>query len=203
MNEKFLFDFSKSNVISKKFRTYIRQQNERHEIYRRIQISIIFSIVIKKKFFYIKIMKNKSNFFSKNSYAKWNQYVWKIKNQFDMNQMNDTLKKHFVTTNKIKFFVVIFLKKILTHNYYELLKFATIKIQHIFERNTWTFLKKTSKKFSSKKRTISKNIVITNNELINQYEIIMFIELFCVQIFIQTWNFRQQSNYKISFWISF
>ena len=57
-------------LISKKFRTYIRQQHKRHEIYRRIQISITFSIVIKKKFFYIKIMKNKSNLISKNNYAK-------------------------------------------------------------------------------------------------------------------------------------
>ena len=70
LSEKFLLDFSKSNVISKEFRTYIRQQHERHEIYRRIQISIISSIVIKKKFFYIKIMRNKSNLFSKKNYAK-------------------------------------------------------------------------------------------------------------------------------------
>ena len=111
LSEKLLLDLSESDVTSKEFRTYIRQQHERHEIYRRTQISIT-STAIKEKLFYIKIMRDKSNLFSKNNYAKWTQYVWKMKNQFDMNQMNDILQKHFVKTNKIKFFfAVIFLKK--------------------------------------------------------------------------------------------
>ena len=115
LSEKILLDFSEVDVTSKKFRTYIRQQHERHEIYRRtqaFQASIISSIVVREKFFYIKIMRDKSNLFSKNSYAEWIQYVWEMKNQFDMNQMNDIFQEHFVKTNKIKFFfVVIFLKK--------------------------------------------------------------------------------------------
>ena len=109
LDDELDFDFSESNIIAKKYRTYIEQQHARYEILRNaFNFSIVQIIVFKKKSFYIKIMKNKSNFFSKNSYAKWIQYVWKMKNQFDMNQMNDYVKNF----DKIKFFfVVIFLKR--------------------------------------------------------------------------------------------
>ena len=110
IHDEFILNSSKSNVIVKKYQIYVQQQYARYEILRNQTSSsfVISFITFKDKLFYIKIMKNKSNLFSKNSYAKWIQYVWKMKNQFDMNQVNDYVKN----SNKIKFFfVVIFLKR--------------------------------------------------------------------------------------------
>ena len=106
---EFILNSSKSNVIMKKYRAYIQQQHVRMKTLQRAFVfSIVQIFVFKKKSFYIKIMKNKSKLFVENNYKKWTQYVWKMKNQFDMNQMNDYVKNF----DKIKlFFVVIFLKK--------------------------------------------------------------------------------------------
>ena len=110
LNDEFILDSSRSNVIVKKYRAYVQQQHARYETLRNqaFSSSVIQITSFKKKSFYVKVMKNKSNLFSEDSYAKWIQYVWEMKNQFDMNQVNDYVKKF----DKTKlFFVVIFLKR--------------------------------------------------------------------------------------------
>ena len=99
-----IFDFSKSDVTSQKYRAYIQQQTVRYEVLR----NRIISSVSKEKSFYIKVMNDKSDLFSKDNYKKWTQYVWKMKNQFDMNQANEYVDN----SDKVKLsFVVIFLKR--------------------------------------------------------------------------------------------
>ena len=87
-----------------------------------------------------------------------------MKNQFDINQMNDYAK----IFDKIKFFLMLFFgKENLSHNCFETSKLKTIQTSIIFEKNMSTFLKKILKKFSLKK-IISKNIKIINSKQIKQ-----------------------------------
>ena len=149
-DDEFVLDSSKSNVIAKEYRAYIEQQHVRYETLRNaFNFSIVQTIVSKKKFFYIKIMKDKFDLFSKNNYAKWIQYVWKMKNQFDMNQMNDYTKNF----DKIKlFFVVIFLKK-----RFNAQLLWNVKTKNSFDQNyTWKkyvdFFKKNIKEIFIRKK---------------------------------------------------
>ena len=64
-----ILNSSESNAIMKKYRAYIQQQHVRLEALQNVvTFSIIQISVSKKKSFYIKIMKDKSNLFVENSY---------------------------------------------------------------------------------------------------------------------------------------
>ena len=150
-NDEFIFDSSESNVIMKKYRAYVRQQHVRYETLRNqaFSSSVISFITSRNKLFYIKIMRNKSNLFSENSYAKWIQYVWEMKNQFDMNQVNDYVKNF----NKTKlFFAVIFLKRESNAQLLWSVKVRNISNQEHIWKKYVDFLKENIKKIFIKKQ---------------------------------------------------
>ena len=109
LDDESVLDSPEPNAIAKEYRAYIEQQHARYETLRNAPNSpIVQTIAPKEKPFYIKIMRNKLGLFSEDSYAKWTQYVWEMKNQFDMNQVDDYAKN----PDKVKLsFAVIFLKK--------------------------------------------------------------------------------------------
>ena len=150
-NDEFIFDSSESNVIMKKYRAYVRQQHVRYETLRNqaFSSSVISFIISRDKLFYIKIMRDKSDLFSENSYAEWIQYVWKMKNQFDMNQMNDYVKN----SNKTKlFFAVIFLKRRFNAQLLWSVKVRNISNQEHIWKKYVDFLKENIKKVFIRKQ---------------------------------------------------
>ena len=69
LENEFILNSSESNVIMKKYRAYIQQQHARLETLQNVvTFSIIQVSVSKKKSFYIKIMRNKSDLFVENNY---------------------------------------------------------------------------------------------------------------------------------------
>ena len=111
LENELILNSSGSDVIMKKYRAYIQQQHARMKALQNaftFTLSVVQASVIREKPFYIKVMSDKPELFSGNSYKEWTQYVWKMENQFDMNQMNDYVKNF----DKVKlFFAVIFLKR--------------------------------------------------------------------------------------------
>ena len=73
LENEFILNSSKSNVIMKKYRTYIQQQHARMKTLQNAStftFSVVQIFVIRKKSFYIKIMNDKSKLFSENNYKK-------------------------------------------------------------------------------------------------------------------------------------
>ena len=69
LENELILNSSESNVIMKKYRAYIQQQHVRLETLQNVATSsIIQTSVSKKKSFYIKIMKDKSDLFAEDSY---------------------------------------------------------------------------------------------------------------------------------------
>ena len=171
LENELILNSSKSDVIMKKYRTYIQQQHARMKALQRASVlSIVQTSASKKKPFYIKIMKNKPELFVENSYKEWIQYVWEMKNQFDMNQMNDYVKNF----DKTKlFFVVIFLKR---ESIAQLLWNAKVKnnskINYIWKKYVDFFKKNTKEIFTKKKNNFEKykNYKQQTNQTIRNYD---------------------------------
>ena len=99
-------------------------------------------------------MRDKSDLFAEDNYKEWIQYVWEMKNQFDMNQVNDYVKN----SDKTKlFFAVIFLKRESNAQLLWSVKTRNNSNQNYIWKEFVDFLKKNTKRaFIRKKNNFEK-----------------------------------------------